>query len=228
VTYESPENALKVVFTFNVTNSFVDVECVLNRFVVSDPQFLALVHKPAFDLAQAAVGLVSFSTGIGFTLVFDSLVSPDGNKSLFRSEDRALASLCNSFSPASGFAEVMRIVMGEFSLCIALNELIEAITLTHHAPASCARCIERLRTVMSPGMDRKHAWVRFRSNLQISREYLDFITDHATGARHGDPAHVPGSATSDITRRSWIIMDRFLEYRKRGNTPLPLSEFPLL
>jgi len=44
----------------------------------------------------------------------------------------------------------MKIVLSDPSLCIAMNELIEAITLTHHAPASCARCIERLRTIAAP------------------------------------------------------------------------------
>jgi hypothetical protein len=49
-----------------------------------------------------------------------------------------------------------------------------------------------------------------------------------TGPRHGDPAHIPAITTTEITRRSWKIMNRFFEYKKRDNGPLPLAEFPLL
>jgi hypothetical protein len=187
-----------------------------------------VIHKPAFDLAQAAIGLIAFSSGIGLTLSFDRFIAPDGSTTALRSEDKTLAALCTAFSSVSGLSEALNIVLGDFSLCIALNELIEAITLTHHAAASCARCIERLRSMMSPGVERRDAWVQFRSNLQISREYLEFITNYSTGARHGDPTYIPGNITGDVTRRSWTTMNRFLEYRKRGNAVLPISEFPLL
>jgi hypothetical protein len=29
-------------------------------------------------------------------------------------------------------------------------------------------------------------------------------------------------------KRSWIVMNRFLEFKKRGDEALPLSDFPLL
>jgi hypothetical protein len=227
VNYRSPDNDLTASFLITFSNSEVDVRCDVNRFVPNDSILLALIHKPAFDAAKAALSMVSFSTGIGFTLVFEQFVNINGAVSIFRQEDSGLAALCTAFD-ASSISEVLTIVLSDFSLCIAMNDLIEAITLTHHAPASCARCIERLRTVMTPGTDRDRAWAQFRSNLQLSREYLNLITHHATGPRHGDPTFISPAITREIIQRSWIIVNRFLVYRMRGSIQLPLSEFHLL
>ena len=190
--YASPENDLQATFTFRINNSTVDVECELNRFSNNDPHFLALIHKPAFDLTQAIVSLIGFQTGYGLTLCFEYIVNPDGIQSYFRTEHPELAALCTAFSLTSGLPDILRLVLSDFYLCIALNELNEAITLTHHAVASCARCIERLRTIMSPTLDRKHAWIRFGETLQLSKDYLKLISDYSTGARHGDPTFIPG------------------------------------
>jgi len=64
--------------------------------------------------------------------------------------------------------------------------------------------------------------------LNISRDYQQWISEQAKGPRHGDPAFVPGDVTVEITHRTWVVMNRFLEYRKRGNQPLTAPDFPLL
>jgi hypothetical protein len=67
-----------------------------------------------------------------------------------------------------------------------------------------------------------------RDSLNIDQPYLEFITEHSKGPRHGDVKGSTFSATRETIKRSWIVMNRFLEFRKRGNRPLSLSEFPLL
>jgi hypothetical protein len=64
--------------------------------------------------------------------------------------------------------------------------------------------------------------------LQATQESIQPITDASRGPRHGDLAYIPGEITSDITRRSWILMNRFLEYKRRGDKPLPAEEFAVL
>jgi hypothetical protein len=225
--YKSPENNLEVKFTFHINSSAVDVECELSRFS-EDPDFLKTVYKPAFDLTQAIVSLIGFQTGYGLMVFFEYIIGPDGVRHYFCVKNNELPKLCTAFSVASGFPEVLRIVLTDTSLFIALNELNESLTLTHHAIPSCARCIERLRTNMCPGLERKKAWVQFGDNLQISKTYLDLITDYSKGPRHGDPEYIPENIVAEVMRRSWIIVNRFLEYRKRGSSKLPASEFPLL
>lgn len=228
--YSSPENNLEASIIFHIKNSLVDVECEVNRFS-DDPDFIGLIHKPVFDLTQALVSLVDFNTGYGLNVYFDYLVNPKGERSALLLQHPRLAALCSAFrlTDPTGFMRIVFIVLSDFSLCMALNDLNEAITLTHHATHSCARCIERLRTAMcGETMDRREAWIQFRSNLQMSREYINYITDRSAGSRHGDPTFIPGPEVTEVTERSWTIVNRFLEFRKRGNIALPLSEFPLL
>jgi hypothetical protein len=111
---------------------------------------------------------------------------------------------------------------------MALNDLVTANTLPHYSPVTCARTIEGLRHLIAPGLQPKDGWSSLRQNLNIDENYLKFITDHSKGPRHGDPQHIPGAITTDIITRTWVIMNRFLEYRKRGNDALPISEFPML
>ena len=67
-----------------------------------------------------------------------------------------------------------------------------------------------------------------RQNLRIEEAYLKFISTHATGPRHGDRVHIPPDITRELAMRSWVVMNRFLEFKKRGGAPLPASEFPML
>jgi len=67
-----------------------------------------------------------------------------------------------------------------------------------------------------------------RRALNVSQPYLEWISRQATGLRHADLTFVPGNVTTEIAHRTWKIKKRFLEYRKRGNTPLMAPEFAFL
>jgi len=82
--------------------------------------------------------------------------------------------------------------------------------------------------MIAPGEKTGEQWAKMRSALNLTEEYLKYITDLSKGPRHGERTRIEGESTTEITRRSWIIMNRFIEYRKRGNQDLPTSDFPLL
>ncbi len=228
--YDSLESDLHVQITFHITASEVDVECEVNRFTQSD---LVHIHKIALDLTRALVNLYDFATGVGLSVIFEAFTDPSGARSILCPMDKRLAPLCTVLALKPGersksFNEVLGIVFREPPLFMALNELIEAITQSHVGPVNCARAVERLRHLIAPGTPRKQSWSHLRKNLQISQGYLEFVTKHSTGARHGDPEFIRGEITAEVAWRSWIIMNRFLEFRRRGDQPLPESEFPLL
>ncbi len=230
VNYDSPENDLHLQITFRIISSDVDIKCEVNRFT---PKDLEYIHKIALDLTRALLNLYNFATGMGHSVILEALIDPSGARSTLCPMSLPLASLCTVVVIKSGeasksFNEALEIVFREPPLFMALNELLEAITQSHVAPVNCARAIERLRNMIAPGMSRKHGWPHLRHNLRITQSYLEFVTMHSMGARHGDAEFIPGEITTEVTRRSWIIMNRFLEFRKRGNQPLPESEFPLL
>jgi len=67
-----------------------------------------------------------------------------------------------------------------------------------------------------------------QTGLNLDAAYLKLITDQSVGPRHGDHQYVLGTMTREIATRSWTVMNRFLEYLKRGRAALPPDEFPLL
>jgi hypothetical protein len=224
---------LTLKFTIRIKDSVIDVQCDADRF---EGDYLPHCYMRAVDLARASVDLVSFVTAKGFTVFLDTFVGANGMPSLLIQEQANLTAFVTAFKmntqskeENATFDRVYQLVLSEPALFMALNDLIVSITLPHHASVNCARAIEGLRNIIAPpGIDRKKGWASLRDNLHVEREYLEFVTEYSTAARHGDRTHIPGPIVIEITKRAWIIMNRFLEFRKRGNCPLPESEFPTL
>ena len=215
--------------TTRIDASVVDIEFDVNAFHEKD--IPALMMK-AWDLARAAVDLWCFKVGWGLSVVIDSIVKPDGTSATILSKDEPLGVLATALDSSQNginhYDTCYRLLVSEPPLFMALNDLIVSITVPHHASVNCARAIEGLRVLMAPGEGRKDAWAIMRSNLNIEAEYLTFVTDLSTAPRHGDRTWIPGPTVSEAVRRTWIVMNRFLEFRKRGSKSLPLAEFPLL
>ncbi len=224
--WESPDIGLIMEFTNHITDSRIDVECRLNRWAPDD---FVHVYMRAVDLCRASVNVVAFAMGCGLTAFLDTFVDPNGMHSPMLCGDDRLRPLCTAFTLTTGFDEVHAMVLQNPTLFMALNDLILAITLPHVSSVNCARAMERLRQLIAPdgGKDKK-AWRQMRETLRIDEPYLKYITQHSVGPRHGSPVHVPGVVTTEVTRRAWIIMNRYFEYRKRGGAPLESAEFPLL
>jgi len=220
---------LTVNLTFSLVDSAIDVRCDVTRYGVRE---LEHIHKIAHDLTRAIVNVYNFATGSGLTIVFEAVIDPNGNRSILLPQDLRLAPLCTAYSLESTDPrriEILMLVLQEPSLFMSLNDLLDAIIHPHAVLVDCARAIERLTNAISPpGTNRKQMWAYFRDNLRLGREYLEYITGHSTGPRHGDPTFVAGTVGGEASRRSWVVMNRFLEFRRRGNEPLPESEFPLL
>lgn len=225
--WEIPEIGLHITLKPSVNNSAVRVQCDLSRDYRKDD--LPHIFMRAFDVARAAVDLVAFATGNGFSVIFEKIAYA-GKEEHFVTHDVSLAPLCTAYNyRSSDLAHMLSIVISEPPLFFALRELIEAITLPHQSSVNCARAIDTLRAMFVPAGGRKEdGWPPLRKNLNLARSYIDLIMDTSKGPRHGDHSHIPGTITIDVTRRAWIVMNRFLEFRKRKNVPLPESEFPVL
>lgn len=179
---------------------------------------------------RSVVDVFSFSTGIGLFVILDKFFEPNGNQKEIFIGDKRLAALATATTGNSGIAEVLRIVGTNPPLSVALRDLVEINIEFHRTPTNAAWVVEALRRLVTPTeRDIKKQWKKFREALQLSQSYLTLITDTSTGPRHGDPTHIPGRTTQDIAIRAWTVMNRYLEFWKRGGvTPLPISEFPFL
>jgi hypothetical protein len=225
VKWSAEELGLEMVFKLQIEkieNSDVHVECEVNRCDTSED--LAAIWMRALDLVRGAVDLVCFATGTGATVTLDTFINAEGARSTLLSKNERLSGICTAFrlgEKCGDLYKFLNIVLTEPGLFMALNDLVTANTLPHYSPVTCARTIEGLRHLIAPGLQPKDGWSSLRQNLNIDENYLKFITDHSKGPRHGDPQHIPGAITTDIITRTWVIMNRFLEYRKRGNDALP-------
>jgi len=213
-------------FAVSIHNSIVEVECVLPQFKI---EFLSEIARRAFDLARAAVNLAAFCHGYGLTVRLDEIIDSAGNRTTLLLEDKRLPPLATSLKGDGAFDQVFRIVAQEPTLIQLLGELIHAITVPHETCQSCALAVDGLKNLIA-GQDAadKVAWGKMREDLRIEESYLKYITDSSKDVRHGKGVRIEGDVTTEVAQRAWSVMNRFLEYRKRGNLPLPEAEFPTL
>jgi hypothetical protein len=177
----------------------------------------------------------AFAKGVFPTLYLETFLPPDGTTQLLVPQNPVVAALCSSYkfdnntpSENANLDKVIRLLISDRALFMPLNELSMANTLPHLGPANCGRVLDGLRKLIVPGVDPKKAWPIFQATLNADDKYLEFISDLSTNPRHGDRTHIPAAPVIESMKRTWVIMDRFIEYRKRGNQSLPLADFPLL
>lgn len=230
ITWRALDNSLNADFNVQIKDSSVLIECNVNQYLPTKFNQLFCV---AYDLARACIDLVAFSSAKSFSVDLDTFIDPNGKSSPILLEDPALTSLCTVYSledsNQNNLSEISKIIMTETPLQIALNELIMSLSDRHGAIARCARAVEGIKIMIAPpGTDSKIAWSCLRKNLCIEEGFLKFITDHSKAPRHGDRSFIPEKIIREVMRRAWMIMNRFLEFRKEGNVPLSQSRFPIL
>src|SRR5262249_11673992 len=111
----------------------------------------------------------------------------------------------------------------------ALRDLTEGLRQAYTGGIAAARAMDGIRNYFIPADgNEKQGWALMRQARHASGYYVKTITEQSKGPRHADWFATEEQAAKDGTKRAWILMNRFLEYRKRNNQQLSLSEFPLL
>jgi hypothetical protein len=222
ITYQSVDTGATEVFTVSIVGSSVEVTVVLDNFTQDD---VDRHRNTAFDLARTALDLWNFKMGWGLSLYLDRVFVPGAEPEIIVPADPSLSSIVRY--DIAAIPTLYPFIVSDTRLHTALNDLIVAITWPRAAPINCARAVEGLRTLMSPGK-RTAGWPVMREALNLDRAYLDAITKASEAPRHGDYIWAPAAETGELIYRSWTIMTRFLEWKRRGETQLPLAEFPTL
>ena len=216
-------------FRTKINNSVINVECDLEKY---KPEYFVDIHRRAFDLARTAANLACFATGEGVIAVFKTIILPDGTPSTLRLHNPSLSGLAKSYNLStnmfSDYSIIASIIVKEPPLFAILNDMIESITIPHVSLVNCGRIIDAIRRLISPDVEGGPAWRKMHEVLNISKSYQQFISQESTGPRHGDRQHVTGSVTTEVVRRTWIILDRYLDFRKRNDAPLTAPDFPQL
>ena len=216
-----------------IINSSIEVICNLSSF---DMSMAGTLCARAGNLVRAFSDAVSFATTIGFVIVWDSLKQDDDPPLEIQHANPALVGLCKSykFPPTSlventEFENVLKLILRDPNLLGSLTDLMDTLSFHHQTPTNCGRVLDSLRRAVAPNVEVKPGWAILQSLLRISRSYQEWVTDQAKDTRHGDrESDIPAETILEISKRTWEIVDRFIEFRKRGSVQLPEDEFPVL
>jgi hypothetical protein len=220
-------SGLHLFTTIAVIEGVVSIECDLNKFVFVE-HYNEVVAQ-AYRLGKIAIDLTAFARGYGLTFVLDSFTDPHGVITPTASHNPELPPLATSVRDDRDFAKILTMLLDNSSLAMGLHDLTSALASFDRTAISCALAVESLRAYfMPPNGNKEDGWPLLQRNLQLTRSFLIPITEASRGPRHGDHAPIASTITLDVSRRAWIVMNRFFEYHKRGNQSLPESEFPLL
>lgn len=223
------ERNIDFMFRVKIDNSIVTVECDLDRY---EWEYFGELNKRATDLARTSANIAAFAAGYGLSVVLEYMTEPDGRQIAPQRREEIPAESRSALNlDASGTDEMQRAVTAiitEPAVFMALDDLIRAVSSHHTQFADCGRVVDGIRRSIAPTLDGAAAWRAMHDALNIDRTYLERISRVSTGPRHGDRTFISGEVGSEVLKRTWAVMNRFLEYRKRGNAPLTAPEFPRL
>jgi hypothetical protein len=220
-------------FSLQIINSIISVRCSVSNFEETD---LTDLYWRVIALVRVAVDLLSFSTGSGLTPIIHTIVRPNGKHEPLTIHHNYLGALCTAFGTGSpgvtnpNFDQIFRMVVEDPGLFLVLNDLTSSITHDQQALTNCARAMDGIRNLITPEQreSREPSWIAMRENLNLQKAYLRFISDASARVRHANRNYIPPRIVGEVYKRSWTVVNRYLEYRKGGNLRLSTDRFPLL
>jgi hypothetical protein len=225
-----PDVTLEMSASISITRGIVDILCDSNLHGNANAD--GQVHLRASDLANAVVNIYGFGKGVGLSVALENVVKPDGLKYTIEESKPDLAQFVTVLHPFKDarvdINPVLPIVLGDSTIFVALNDLVGSITRIQDAPMKCGRAVDAVRHAMAPADDRKGGWPAMRDKLNVTQPFLEFLTEQSKGPRHGDLKGGTFEINQEVLRRAWIVLNRFLEFKKRGDQPLPVQDFPVL
>ena len=221
-----PDNPLILNIVPSVDNSIVAVDCYFTPLVANH---VSVIFPFVLTATRARIDLAAFHRGVGAIVTFDWMKDHNGTISNVAIAQSDLSVRCTSFDSNNNYHEIRAMAEQDEAMSLAINDLILAQTSMNTAELNCARAIEGIRNIVAgQGVHPDIAWPRLRERLNINEQYLRLITKNSIPRRHGQFSPIDEELQHEILRRSWTIMDRFFHYRLRGDTQLPVNEFPLL
>jgi hypothetical protein len=220
-----------------IQNSTVEVTCSVERF---DPAYLNTLFARANDLVHASIDMIAFATGNSLFVDIDTAVRPDGVTEHIEKRIPALGALCTAYKvPAvepqerTEFERIRQVIIGEPALLGSMMDLGYTLTFHHVIPTNCGRVLDSLRKAVAPVTgkreDKKKEWEILREIVNVKIDYINWISAYSIEPRHGNrEKEIPEDVLNEILRRTWNVMNRFIQYRKSGNSPLDPIKFPVL
>jgi hypothetical protein len=212
-------------FSFSFAKNEVEAVCRVDNL---DAGEFSVILQRITTLCRTTTDIVSFAQGRAVQLVLHTVVWTDGRVWPIEKFDPNMAKAVTVIEPGGSLASVKAILASEPKLMIALNDLIDGFNGQSHGPTHCARSVEGIRNLIAGSGAPSAKWKVMRERLRLTEEYVSFVTDLSVAPRHGDHQFIDAARVREAGIRAWVVMNRYLEYRKRGSQLLPLDLFPVL
>ncbi len=218
--------------SLQIAEGKIVADCTTNRLTTEDISFICM---RTLDAARAAANLVAFASGMGISVHLHTLIFETGYESPITHAYKDLPGLCTAYPmPATNrdAAELIEFLflqaVADDTFSMALNDLIEAISFPHNGPFNCARALDGLRHLIAPGEPKEDGWAVVRKALNASDGYLRYISKSSEAIRHADLSKRESTDAEEVTKRMWVLMNRYLILRLRNCQSLSAPEFELL
>jgi len=216
---------MPVTLRCKIVNSQITVECDLEKY---EERYLQGLWATAWDYARLVVNLIGFQSGAGLITIIDTIIRPKQKPDLMRTQLSRLSRQCTAYN-LNNTQQIAQILSSGIAIKQAIKDLVESLIIPNNAVVNCARVMDTLRRVISPSLNEKPGWQQMQRVLNISQTYLQFITNQSQDPRHGNySTPISDPKLMEVLERSWIVMNRFLEYKKKGDSPLTDPDFPSL
>jgi hypothetical protein len=220
--------SLTTTFECHCQDSRITIKCNAPEMVKGDPASVGFVVENARMLFDGAISLLSVHAGRSSRFIVESL-SFEGAELDLNMEYAALAGLITAFK-LDEFVSTISSISGDVEVLLVLQDLNAAMSEPFYTSVGCGRAVDGLRHAIAgpDGDPDARKWPELRQALNVDRSYVQAIMSASQRGRHGQRLVSHGHDLHEILRRTWVLFNRFLEYRKRGNVPLTLPDFPPL
>jgi hypothetical protein len=191
VSWRDPETGFRTTFHIHIVASILNIECDSD---FTDDKYIDIIMVNAFQLARTEVDLAVFASGIGLSIILNTLIKEDGIPLRIRPENpRLLGNLCTAYNLGplgyNDFDQIYRLISTNDILKQALNDLSSTLTTYFVQAPNCGRAMDGIKHLIAdPNAKEPQAWQQMREALNIERDYVQFISDNSKQPRHGKPS----------------------------------------
>jgi len=117
------------------------------------------------------------------------------------------------------FNEIMKLFSDEKGnyLRLCMGDLREAVRNPKDAGFFCYRAIESLMQYFTKnGLDRDKTWHKFREDVGVRKEQIEYIKKFADPVRHGGSIYISPENSKKILNDAWEIVDKYILFASNG------------
>ncbi|SDE83709.1 hypothetical protein [Terriglobus roseus] len=214
-----------ITFTVAILESVVSVQCETE---LADHTFSSHMYTRAFELVRTVVFLIGLKMGWGLTVHIDTFIEPNGNEQALVNQTDFLFNVLDAYE-INEIGAMFEDIACDVNLFMAISDLNAAISTARTTAVNCARVLDAIRHLITPGAKDTLGWKNMHVALNVEEQYLQYISAASKKSRHGNHEFLSRDETGEVLLRTWTIFNRYLHYRRKyAPKPLPLAEFSLL